>query len=195
MKLNPKQISMFRKKAKLEIALPEDMAELGAVLGRAFKNSSGLKRIGIIGTMDVGKTTLSESWLKAAQPLTLLQSHTLIGRNQTIWSNEAGDRWIRHYDASATRFATNQEKDKLGSFSAYFRDVNPDGLDIVEHPEFEKCVNTGETLANYDYLLHIKKPSLKSETRTVLIYPCAQELESQTFTEILKESGCKYGYF
>lgn len=195
MKLNPKNISMFRKKAKLEIATAEEMAELGAVFGRAFNNASGLKRVGLIGKMGVGKTTLSKSWLQEAQPLTLIQSHTLIGREQTVWSNEEGDRWTRHYDASATRFAAQREKDKLGSFSAYFRDVNHDGLDIVEHPKFEKCRDTGETLADYDYLLSVKRPSLKSENRTVAIYPCAQELKSEIFQQILDETGCKYGYF
>ena len=102
---------------------------------------------------------------------------------------------MRHYDASATRLASQGEKDKLSSFSVYFRDVNPDGLDIVEHPKFEKSENTGETLADYDYLLHVKRPSIKSERRTVAIYPSAQELKSETFAQILEETGCTYGYF
>ena len=194
MLLNPKKISIFHKKARITVASEEDMQSLGEKLANAFSGATGLKRIGLIGEIGVGKTTLGQSWTKAANPLELHASHTIIDRPQTLWTNNDQSFWLRHYDASATRFVDDARKQELAGFGCYFRDVNQFGIDIVEHPEYDTN-HDGNMATDFNYLMRMTKPSAKSEARKIKIFAASYEVQSDEFKAILEHSDNGYGYF
>lgn len=195
MKLNPFKSHYFRKSAQFTLETMEDTEALATAFLDVFSKSSGLKRIGLMGVPKSGKSTFANAFVQALQPLEITSERIVLEKPFRIYKKPDEDFYLRHYDAAMLRCAPEDDKAALGSFNAYFRDVNPSGIDIVEHPEQEKPDILNGQNADFNYVLRFQRASYDTELRTVTVYPAATEVRTDAFKDLIAGSDDGYRCF
>lgn len=170
----------------------EDTEALARSFLEVFSKSSGLKRIGLMGIPSSGKSTFASAFTNALQPLDMVSERIVLDKPFRIYKKPDEDFYVRHYDAAMLRCAPEEDKALLGSFNRYFRDVNPFGIDIVEHPEQECEDILNAQNGDFNYVLRFQRASDDSETRNVTVYPAAGEVRTDAFKELI--AGSDHGY-
>lgn len=195
MKLNPFKSPYFRKSADFTLDTLEDTQEFARAFAKIFSQASGIQRIGLMGVPKTGKSSFASAFTAALHPLDMTFEHIVLDKPFRLFKKPDDDFHLRHYDAAMLRCAPEEDKNALGSFGPYFRDVNPFGIDLVEHPE-QECpeIRDGKN-GNFNYLLHFRRVSVESDARKVSVYPAAKEVGSQGFKELISASDDGYRCF